>query len=199
MSRWSRRGLPDRKVFGDFLDHCEAMFDSEWGGFGGAPKFPRPVVVRTLMQLSERFGRDSDEGGLAWEMSVRTLRAMAAGGMHDHLGGGFHRYSVDRYWHVPHYEKMLYDQAQLAMAYLDAWQISGDATFRQVTEGIFRYLLETTARFRRSVPCRRRCRQPALAGRAAPARGRLLDVGGCGDLRVARHRAMPRSLRRRSA
>jgi hypothetical protein len=138
------RGLPDRKIFGAFLDHCDAMFDSEWGGFGGAPKFPRPVVVRTLMQLSERFGKDTDEGGLAWEMSVRTLRAMAAGGMHDHLGGGFHRYSVDRYWHVPHYEKMLYDQTQLAMAYLDAWQISGDANFRQVTEGIFRYLLETT-------------------------------------------------------
>ena len=63
--------------------------------------------------------------------------------MHDHLGGGFHRYSVDRYWHVPHYEKMLYDQAQLAMAYLDAWQISGDDGFREVVEGIFRYLLET--------------------------------------------------------
>jgi len=137
------RGLPDRKIFGDFLDHCDAMFDSEWGGFGGAPKFPRPVVVRALMQLSERFGRASEEGGLAWEMSVRTLRAMAAGGMHDHLGGGFHRYSVDRYWHVPHYEKMLYDQAQLAMAYLDGWQISGEVAFRQVIEGIFRYLLET--------------------------------------------------------
>lgn len=137
------RGLPGAKVFGDFLDRCDSMFDSEWGGFGGAPKFPRPVVVRTLMQLSERFGKDSDEGGLAWEMSARTLLAMAAGGMHDQLGGGFHRYSVDRYWHVPHYEKMLYDQAQLAMAYLDAWQISGEALFREVTEGIFRYLLET--------------------------------------------------------
>jgi uncharacterized protein YyaL (SSP411 family) len=137
------RGLPDRKVFGDFLDRCDSMFDPEWGGFGGAPKFPRPVVVRALMQLSERFGKDSDEGGLAWETSARTLRAMAAGGMHDHLGGGFHRYSVDRFWHVPHYEKMLYDQAQLAMAYLDGWQISGDVSFREVTEGIFRYLLET--------------------------------------------------------
>jgi uncharacterized protein YyaL (SSP411 family) len=137
------RGLPDKKVFGDFLDRCDSMFDPKWGGFGGAPKFPRPVVVRTLMQLAERFGRDGEEGKMAWEMSARTLRAMTAGGMHDHLGGGFHRYSVDRFWHVPHYEKMLYDQAQLAMAYIDGWQISGDASFREVTEGIFRYLLET--------------------------------------------------------
>jgi uncharacterized protein len=137
------RGLPGSKVFGDFLDRCESMFDSKWGGFGGAPKFPRPVVVRALMQLGERFGMDGEEGKMAWEISGRTLRAMAAGGMHDHLGGGFHRYSVDRYWHVPHYEKMLYDQAQLAMAYLDGWQISGDPLFREVAEGIFRYLLET--------------------------------------------------------
>jgi uncharacterized protein len=136
-------GLPSSRVFGDFLDRCEAMFDPEWGGFGGAPKFPRPVVVRTLMQLCERFGLKSGEGETAWKMCDRTLRAMAAGGMHDHLGGGFHRYSVDRYWHVPHYEKMLYDQAQLAMAYLDGWQISGEAKFRDVAKGIFLYLMET--------------------------------------------------------
>ena len=135
--------LPDRQVFAEFIDRCEALFDAEWGGFGGAPKFPRPAVVRTLLQLSERFGRDRAPGAKAWAMSERTLRAMADGGMHDHLGGGFHRYSVDRFWHVPHYEKMLYDQAQLAMAYLDGWQISGDARWREVAEGVFRYLLET--------------------------------------------------------
>jgi uncharacterized protein YyaL (SSP411 family) len=136
-------GLPDGKVMDDFLAHCETMFDAAWGGFGGAPKFPRPAIVRTLMQLANRFGRESGQGARAWQMCDGTLRAMAAGGMHDHLGGGFHRYSVDRYWHVPHYEKMLYDQAQLAMAYLDGWQISGEVAFRQVIEGIFRYLLET--------------------------------------------------------
>ena len=135
------RGVPGPKVFGDFLDKCESMFDPKWGGFGGAPKFPRPVVVRTLMQLAERFGKDTTEGGMAWSMTERTLKAMAAGGMHDHLAGGFHRYSVDRYWHVPHYEKMLYDQAQLAMAYLDGCQISGDPVFRETAEGIFHYLL----------------------------------------------------------
>ncbi len=137
------RGLPDVRVFGDFLDRCEAMFDADWGGFGGAPKFPRPVIVRALMQMGERFGWEGEEGEMAWEMSKRTLQAMAAGGMHDQLGGGFHRYSVDRYWHVPHYEKMLYDQAQLAIAYLDGWQISGEVLFREVAAGIFRYLLET--------------------------------------------------------
>jgi uncharacterized protein YyaL (SSP411 family) len=136
-------GLPGKRVFGDFLDRCESLFDAKLGGFGGAPKFPRPVVVRALMQLGERFGRDTTEGAMAWEMSGRTLRAMAAGGMHDHLGGGFHRYSVDRFWHVPHYEKMLYDQAQLAMVYLDGWQISGDDGLREVAEGNFRYLLDT--------------------------------------------------------
>ena len=136
-------GLPDHRVFGYFLDRCEALFDPDQGGFGGAPKFPRPVLLLALMQLSERFGRDGDDGKSAWRMSEHTLRAMAAGGMHDHLGGGFHRYSVDRYWHVPHYEKMLYDQAQLAMAYLDGWQLCGDDHFREVAEGIFRYLTET--------------------------------------------------------
>jgi uncharacterized protein YyaL (SSP411 family) len=137
------RGMPSSKVFGDFLDRCDAMFDAELGGFGDAPKFPRPVVLKALMQLVDRFGRDSDEGRMAREMAERTLLAMAAGGIHDQLGGGFHRYSVDRWWHVPHYEKMLYDQAQLAMAFLDGWQLTGNETLRSATEGIFRYLIGT--------------------------------------------------------
>jgi hypothetical protein len=80
----------------------------------------------TLNLLSRFYARDpkSESGKHALEMNLFTLRKMAAGGMHDHLGGGFHRYSVDRYWHVPHFEKMLYDQAQLAVAYLDAFQIT---------------------------------------------------------------------------
>ncbi len=136
-------GVADGGVFGGLIERCDELFDRECGGFGGAPKFPRPVVVRTLMQLSERFGRDSTRGAKAWNMCHHTLRAMAAGGMHDHLGGGFHRYSVDRFWHIPHYEKMLYDQAQLAMAYLEGWQISGDDRWREVAVGVFRYLLES--------------------------------------------------------
>ncbi len=135
--------LADASVFDDFLEQCQQRFDSDWGGFGGAPKFPRPTVIRTLMQLVDRQGRDSAAGASAWQMANLTLRLMAQGGIHDHLGGGFHRYSVDRYWHVPHYEKMLYDQAQLAMAYLDAWQLSADGEFRAVAEAIFSYLLTT--------------------------------------------------------
>jgi uncharacterized protein YyaL (SSP411 family) len=74
-------------------------------------------------------------------MVERTLKTMAAGGIHDQLGGGFHRYSVDRYWHVPHYEKMLYDQAQLAVLYLDGWQATGEARFRDVAEGVLDYVV----------------------------------------------------------
>ncbi len=135
------RGLPDAKVFGDFLDSCESMFDSEWGGWGNAPKFARPVVPRVLLQLSERFGSESDEGASCLQMVGRTLDLMAAGGMHDQIGGGFHRYSVDRYWHVPHYEKMLYDQAQLLHLYLDGWQALGEARYAEVAGGIVDYVL----------------------------------------------------------
>jgi uncharacterized protein len=103
----------------------DRSYDPKEAGFGNAPKFPRPV---TLNFLTRFYARDpkSDSGKQALEMAVFTLRKMAAGGMHDHIGGGFHRYSVDRYWHVPHFEKMLYDQAQLAIAYLDALQILRD-------------------------------------------------------------------------
>ncbi|MCW1885676.1 thioredoxin domain-containing protein [Luteolibacter flavescens] len=132
-------GLPPDKVFGDFLDRCESMFDPALGGWGNAPKFPRPVVPRLLLQLAERFG--GDEGEAALQMTSRSLRAMAAGGMNDQLAGGFHRYSVDRYWHVPHYEKMLYDQAQLALVYLESWQATGEDCDREVAEDIFRYVL----------------------------------------------------------
>ncbi len=138
-----RVGLAGPQVCNDYLEYCQNCFDDELGGFGGAPKFPRPAVIRTLLQLVERFGRNSAAGAAAWAMSRRTLSAMALGGIHDHLGGGFHRYSVDRYWHVPHYEKMLYDQAQLAIAYLDAWQLSSDPAFSDVAGDIFAYLLTT--------------------------------------------------------
>jgi hypothetical protein len=133
--------LPDARVFGGFIDRCEALYDAEHGGFGGSPKFPRPVVPRALMQMADRFGLHGDDGAQAWDMCRTTLRAMASGGMRDHLGGGFHRYSVDRWWHVPHYEKMLYDQAQLAMAYLDGWQLGGEEEFKEVAAEIFHYLM----------------------------------------------------------
>lgn len=134
-------GLPAETVFGDYLDTCESMFDPHHGGLGNAPKFPRPTLMLTLMQLHERFPAESDEQDMTWEMAENTLRAIALGGIHDHLGGGFHRYSVDAYWHVPHYEKMLYDQAQLALAYLGAWQISQDEIFRKTAESTLDYVI----------------------------------------------------------
>ncbi len=102
-----------------------ASFDETLGGFGAAPKFPRPVIFDFLCHVYAD-APESKDGKRALEMTVLTLRRMAAGGLHDQLGGGFHRYSVDRFWHVPHFEKMLYDQAQLATAYLTAFQITRD-------------------------------------------------------------------------
>jgi uncharacterized protein YyaL (SSP411 family) len=114
-------------------------YDAHEGGFGGAPKFPRPVTLNFLARVYAR-APESVSGRHALEMNLFTLRKMAAGGMHDHLGGGFHRYSVDAYWHVPHFEKMLYDQAQLAVAYLDAFQITREPLFEEVARDILDYV-----------------------------------------------------------
>ena len=111
-------------------------FDSKLGGFGAAPKFPRPVTHNFLLRYAAR-AHDEE----ARDMVLATLRAMARGGMHDQLGGGFHRYSVDDRWLVPHFEKMLYDQAQLAISYLEAYQITHDAFFAGVARRIFEYVL----------------------------------------------------------
>src|SRR5256714_680359 len=114
-------------------------YDAHEGGFGVAPKFPRPVTLNFLARIHARNPK-SDSGKHALELDLFTLRKMAAGGMHDHLGGGFHRYSVDAYWHVPHFEKMLYDQAQLAVAYLDAFQITHELLFEEVARDILDYV-----------------------------------------------------------
>ncbi|MBU6327939.1 MAG: thioredoxin domain-containing protein, partial [Verrucomicrobia bacterium] len=135
--------LEDEQVVTRFVQLCESQFDAGFGGFGYAPKFPRPSVLRTLMQVLDHPGLGHEGSRKAWEMVERTLAAMIRGGIHDQLGGGFHRYSVDRRWHIPHYEKMLYDQAQIADACFDAWQISGKMFYKETAEGIFRYLLGT--------------------------------------------------------
>jgi len=132
-------GKIDIKILETAYEQFARSYDTQEGGFSNAPKFPRPV---TLNFLSRFYARDpsSASGKRALEMDIFTLRKMAAGGMHDHLGGGFHRYSVDRYWHVPHFEKMLYDQAQLAVAYLDAFQITRDPQFESITRDILDYV-----------------------------------------------------------
>ncbi len=117
-----------------------SRFDAEHGGFGDAPKFPQPVTLDLLTRIYARHGADSPEGKHALEMDLATLRHMAAGGVHDHLGGGFHRYSIDARWHVPHFEKMLYDQAQLAVAYLEAYQITRDEQFAATARDILAYV-----------------------------------------------------------
>src|SRR5213082_990018 len=136
-------GKPESKIDSTVLDaaygQLDRSYDPKEGGFGNAPKFPRPV---TLNFLTRSYARDpkSDSAKHALEMALFTLRKMAAGGMHDGIGGGFHRYSVDRYWHVPHFEKMLYDQAQLAVAYLDAFQITRDQKYEAVARDILDYV-----------------------------------------------------------
>ena len=124
----------------DLLDHSfrflASRFDPTYGGFGGAPKFPQPVTLEFALRVHKRTGDPE-----ALEMITRTLRAMARGGIYDHLAGGFHRYSVDARWLVPHFEKMLYDNALLARLYLNAYQVTGDPEFRRVAEGTLDHLL----------------------------------------------------------
>ena len=129
----------DSQVFEKAYEQFARTFDEKEGGFGGAPKFPRPVALNFLSRFYARDPK-SEVGKHALEMDLVTLGKMAAGGMHDHLGGGFHRYSVDRYWHVPHFEKMLYDQAQLAITYLDAFQITQDRQYESVARDILDYV-----------------------------------------------------------
>ena len=116
-------------------------FDPHCGGFGTAPKFPHPLDLRLLLRSWRRTGQ-----GPLLSMVTTTLDRMAAGGIYDHLGGGFHRYSTDARWLVPHFEKMLYDNALLAVAYLEAWQATHNGQYAQVVRETLDYLLrEMTA------------------------------------------------------
>jgi uncharacterized protein YyaL (SSP411 family) len=124
----------------DALDHAaEGLFNAyDWsrGGWGGAPKFPMPAIIGFLLR---RHSRSQD--ALARDMATHALRSMAQGGIRDHLAGGFHRYAVDRSWRVPHFEKMLYDNALLSQVYLNAWQVTADDAFREVAEETLGFLL----------------------------------------------------------
>ena len=124
---------PDLLVAG--VREYARTFDRHAGGFGDAPKFPRPAELLFLLREHART-RDVETR----HMVLETLRAMATGGMRDHVGGGFHRYSVDAAWRVPHFEKMLYDQAQLTLAYLEAAQVASDASFADVADDTLAYV-----------------------------------------------------------
>jgi uncharacterized protein len=121
------------------LEQLRRAFDAAWGGFGAAPKFPQPMVMEFLLRMAVRGEAD------ALEMVVLTLDRMASGGIHDHVGGGFSRYSVDRAWQVPHFEKMLYDNAQLAQLYTHAWLVTRNEDFADVTRRTLDYLLRDMA------------------------------------------------------
>ncbi len=110
-------------------------YDEEWGGFGPAPKFPRTVAIELLLRHARRTNDP-----IALAHALGTLDHMARGGIRDHVGGGFHRYAVDREWLVPHFEKMLYDNALLAQAYLDAYQVSGEPQFADVARETLDYM-----------------------------------------------------------
>jgi len=120
---------------GAFQD-LRRQFDAGHGGFGRAPKFPQPMVLDFLLRYWRRSG-----SGDALAIVRSTLDAMARGGIYDQLGGGFHRYSVDERWLVPHFEKMLYDQSQLVRVYLHAWQATGASLYRRVAEETLDYVL----------------------------------------------------------
>ena len=121
------------ELLDDAIATLGSQFDPQWGGFGHAPKFPPASAIEFLLRRGE------------FEPALGTLDGMAAGGMYDLVGGGFHRYSVDRQWLVPHFEKMLYDNALLVPAYLHAWVLTGTAGYRRVVEDTVEYVLRELA------------------------------------------------------
>ncbi|MDI1320531.1 MAG: DUF255 domain-containing protein, partial [bacterium] len=136
--------LPLHEAAGEAFEKCFQYFhevhDAQWGGFGGAPKFPRASVLNFLFRTAALQGGSTELGQEAVNLAAHTLQRMAEGGLHDQLGGGFHRYSVDEQWHVPHFEKMLYDQAQIALNCLEARQATGREVFAWLARDIFDYV-----------------------------------------------------------
>jgi len=128
-------GLPGPGVLVAAATGIAAQFDPVNGGWGRAPKFPQPMTIELLLR---RFVAAGDEGALA--IARRSLDAMAAGGIHDQLGGGFHRYATDAVWLVPHFEQMLYDNAQLARVYTHAWALTGDDAYLATATGVLDYM-----------------------------------------------------------
>jgi uncharacterized protein YyaL (SSP411 family) len=127
---------PGPEALAQAYGELKEVFDAQHGGFGTAPKFPSPYSIGFLLRYYTRSGDDT-----ALEMAERTLDAMASGGLYDHLGGGFHRYSTDREWRVPHFEKMLYDQALLVIAYSEAYQATQKRKYAEVVRKTVEYLL----------------------------------------------------------
>ena len=136
LSRTGQAGPLTLEPLHKAFNQAAMTFDPTYGGFGGAPKFPQSHELSFLLHYAARTGTAQ-----ASEMVTTTLDHVARGGIHDHLGGGFHRYSTDAQWLVPHFEKMLYDQALLARAFLEAYQLTHNEGFAEVARGIFEYVL----------------------------------------------------------
>ncbi len=130
------KGRVDSRLLVRGYEDLALRFDPDFGGFGRAPKFPTPTTLHYLLRYWKRNG-----SAPALEMVTTTLDAICHGGIHDHLGGGFHRYSTDASWRVPHFEKMLYDQALLLIAFSDAWLATKNPLYRETAEGIVTCLL----------------------------------------------------------
>src|SRR5260370_37467043 len=130
------RGVLHPAILDQAYKQIASTYDATNGGFGGAPKFPRPVALCFLLRYYARTGQRD-----ALEMTLDTLRGMERGGIHDQLGGGFHRYSTGATWLVPHFEKMLYDQAQLTIVYVEAYQITRDRFYANTTRNILDFVL----------------------------------------------------------
>jgi uncharacterized protein len=128
-------------LLGGGYQALQGAYDAEWGGFGRAPKFPQPTMIELVLRAHAHNGRAE-----TLDMVTTTLDAMASGGICDQLGGGFARYSTDRVWLVPHFEKMLYDNALLARVYLHAWQVTEAPRYLQVVEETLGYLLGSPMR-----------------------------------------------------
>ncbi len=126
----------DKEILSDAFNKLEKRYDGEYGGFGNAPKFPTPHVLSFLLRYYYRT-----EGKKALEMVENTLVKMRLGGIYDHIGFGFHRYSTDNRWFAPHFEKMIYDQAMLAIAYTEAYAQTKKEFYKQVVDEIFTYVL----------------------------------------------------------
>ena len=133
--------VADAEALDQAVENFQMAFDRRRGGFGDAPKFPRPSELLFLLREHARRSSGGRGAQAPLLMVTATLRAMALGGMRDHVGGGFHRYSVDADWRVPHFEKMLYDQAQLALAYLEAAQAAEEPFFAEVAEDTLAYVM----------------------------------------------------------
>src|SRR6266513_3142670 len=138
----AKPGVVNPDLVSGAADQMARLFDVRYGGFGSAPKFPHPAALEFLLARWH-----DGKGGLAWQREIveKTLTSMARGGVRDHVGGGFHRYSVDERWIVPHFEKMSYDNSELLRAYLSAYQAFGTPLYKEVATGIVTWVMEVLA------------------------------------------------------